>query len=62
VEAIAPGPAAREPRDLAIAGTDDLTMIVYQPDAGSSDAEKLALLGSTSVPAAGPDHDLSRRS
>ena len=37
-------------------------MIVYQPDAGSSDAEKLALLASPSVPAAGPDHDLSRRS
>jgi transcriptional regulator with XRE-family HTH domain len=37
---------------LAIDGTDDLSLIVYHPDAGSSDAEKLALLASA-LPAPG---------
>jgi len=29
---------------LAIAGADGLMLVVYHPDAGSGDAEKLALL------------------
>ncbi|MET8233336.1 helix-turn-helix transcriptional regulator [Micromonospora sp. NPDC005298] len=35
---------------LTINGADDLMLIVYHPDAGSSDAEKLALLGSAALP------------
>ncbi|MGW4948497.1 helix-turn-helix domain-containing protein [Actinoplanes sp. NPDC004185] len=35
---------------LAIAGTDALMLVVYHPDAGSSDAEKLALLASADLP------------
>ena len=35
---------------LAISGTDDLMLVVYHPDAGSSDADKLALLASAGLP------------
>jgi transcriptional regulator with XRE-family HTH domain len=35
---------------LAINGTDDLVLVVYHPDAGSSDADKLALLASAGLP------------
>jgi transcriptional regulator with XRE-family HTH domain len=38
---------------LAIAGADDLHLVVCHPDAGSSDADKLALLASAAVPARG---------
>ena len=36
---------------LAISGTDDLMLVVLHPDAGSGDAEKLALLASSALPA-----------
>jgi transcriptional regulator with XRE-family HTH domain len=34
---------------LAISGTDGLTLVIYHAEAGSSDAEKLALLGSSAL-------------
>ncbi|MGC5309687.1 helix-turn-helix domain-containing protein [Micromonospora zamorensis] len=37
---------------LSIAGTEGLMLVVYHPDAGSSNAEKLALLASADLPAA----------
>jgi transcriptional regulator with XRE-family HTH domain len=46
---------------LAIAGAQDMMLVVYHPDAGSSDAEKLALLASASLPTVGTDHEHSRR-
>jgi transcriptional regulator with XRE-family HTH domain len=39
---------------LAINGADDLMLVVYHPDAGSSDADKLALLASAALPTSGP--------
>jgi transcriptional regulator with XRE-family HTH domain len=42
---------------LSIAGAEGLVMIVYHPDAGSSDADKLALLASASLPVAERVHD-----
>ena len=38
---------------LSIDGTDDLHLVVHHPDAGSSDADKLALLASAAVPTSG---------
>ncbi len=38
---------------LSIDGTDDLMLVVYHPDAGSEAADKLALLASANLPAAG---------
>ncbi|MFQ1002808.1 helix-turn-helix transcriptional regulator [Modestobacter sp. SSW1-42] len=38
---------------LAVDGADDLHLVVYHPDAGSSDADKLALLASAAVPVSG---------
>ncbi|WP_199439349.1 helix-turn-helix domain-containing protein [Umezawaea beigongshangensis] len=35
---------------LAIGGTEGLMLVVYHPDAGSSDADKLALLASAGLP------------
>ncbi|MEU8233364.1 hypothetical protein AB0C12_27610 [Actinoplanes sp. NPDC048967] len=35
---------------LGIGGTDALMLVVYHPDAGSSDADKLALLASADLP------------
>ncbi|NGN93907.1 helix-turn-helix domain-containing protein [Nocardioides sp. KC13] len=35
---------------LAINGTDDLVLVVYHPDPGSPDADKLALLASAGLP------------
>jgi transcriptional regulator with XRE-family HTH domain len=46
---------------LAIAGAQDLMLIVLHPDVGSSDADKLALLASASLPTVGTEHDHSRR-
>jgi transcriptional regulator with XRE-family HTH domain len=46
---------------LAIAGAQDLMLIVLHPDLGSSDADKLALLASASLPTVGTEHDHSRR-
>jgi transcriptional regulator with XRE-family HTH domain len=40
---------------LAIDGADDLNLVVYHPDAGSGDADKLALLAPADLPAAGAD-------
>ncbi|GAA0492935.1 transcriptional regulator [Paractinoplanes deccanensis] len=37
---------------LAINGTDGLMLVVFHPDAGSADAEKLALLASAGLPTA----------
>ena len=46
---------------LAISGTDGITLVVYHPEAGSSDAEKLALLGSSALtPTDGSDNGISR--
>jgi len=39
---------------LRIDGTDGLGMVVYHPDAGSSDADKLALLTAAALPATDP--------
>ena len=38
---------------LGIGGTDSLMLVVYHPDAGSSDADKLALLASADLPTSG---------
>jgi transcriptional regulator with XRE-family HTH domain len=38
---------------LSIDGADDLKLVVYHPDAGSGDADKLALLAATTVPTPG---------
>lgn len=35
---------------LAINGADGLMLVVYHPDAGSTDADKLALLTSAALP------------
>ncbi|GAB1509653.1 helix-turn-helix transcriptional regulator [Actinophytocola sp. KF-1] len=37
---------------LAISGADDLMLVVYHPDPGSTDADKLALLASADLPTA----------
>jgi transcriptional regulator with XRE-family HTH domain len=39
---------------LSINGTDSLMLVVFHPDAGSSDAEKLSLLASADLPAFRP--------
>ena len=41
---------------LAINGTRSLVLVVYHPDAGSSDADKLALLASAALPTSGTAH------
>ena len=38
---------------LTINGAEDLMLVVYHPDAGSADAEKLALLASAALPTSG---------
>ncbi|MFI6272299.1 helix-turn-helix domain-containing protein [Micromonospora zamorensis] len=49
---------------LSIAGTEGLMLVVYHPDAGSDNADKLALLASAALPAAAagvlPDPRLKR--
>ncbi|MCL3818095.1 helix-turn-helix domain-containing protein [Aeromicrobium wangtongii] len=45
---------------LAISGTDGMHIVIYHPDAGSGDADKLALLGSSSL-ASAQQSDSSRR-
>ncbi|MEO3771810.1 helix-turn-helix transcriptional regulator [Micromonospora sp. B9E7] len=49
---------------LSIAGTEGLMLVVYHPDAGSDNAEKLALLASAGLPVAAegvlPDPRLKR--
>lgn len=37
---------------LAVSGTDGLTLVIYHPEAGTSDEEKLVLLGSSALPPA----------
>ncbi|MBJ7453629.1 MAG: helix-turn-helix domain-containing protein [Blastococcus sp.] len=46
---------------LAIQGADDLMLVVYHPDAGSADAEKLALLASAALPTTAASHDVALR-
>ena len=46
---------------LAIDGADGLMLVVYHPDAGSSAAEKLALLASATLPTADPRREPSKR-
>ncbi|MFI6075035.1 helix-turn-helix transcriptional regulator [Actinoplanes sp. NPDC051343] len=41
---------------LAIGGSDGLMLVLYHPDAGSADDEKLALLASAGLPVAQPAH------
>ncbi|WP_433200951.1 helix-turn-helix domain-containing protein [Dactylosporangium sp. CS-047395] len=41
---------------LRIDGTDGLMLVVYHPDAGTGDADKLALLASAGLPTANADH------
>lgn len=45
---------------LAISGTEGLWMVIYHPDAGSSNAEKLALLASAGLPTQDPQHEARR--
>jgi hypothetical protein len=35
-------------------------LVVYHPDAGSRDADQLALLASASLPAPGREHEIPR--
>jgi hypothetical protein len=37
---------------LSIGGTEGLMLVVYHPDAGSQDADKLSLLASAGLPVA----------
>src|SRR3954451_14315789 len=46
---------------LAIDGAEGLILFVYHPDAGSSDADKLALLASATLPTSDPEHETPRR-
>jgi transcriptional regulator with XRE-family HTH domain len=46
---------------LAVNGADDLMLVVYHPDAGSADADKLALLASAALPTAGWQGHVVRR-
>jgi transcriptional regulator with XRE-family HTH domain len=46
---------------LGISGADGQMLVVYHPDAGSGDADKLALLASAALPTAEPDREASRR-
>jgi transcriptional regulator with XRE-family HTH domain len=46
---------------LLIGGTDGIMLVLYHPDVGSADAEKLALLGSAALPERAPDDRLDRR-
>ena len=45
---------------MAIQGADDLMLVVHHPDAGSSDAEKLALLASAALPTSRTKHAVPR--
>ncbi|WP_018500992.1 helix-turn-helix domain-containing protein [Parafrankia discariae] len=45
---------------LAINGTEGLMLVVYHPDAGSSDADKLALLASAALPTSNTEHESPR--
>jgi transcriptional regulator with XRE-family HTH domain len=47
---------------LAISGTDDdLMLVVYHPDAGSTDADKLALLAAAALPTASRSDEVTGR-
>ena len=45
---------------MHINGTEGLMLVVYHPDAGSADAEKLALLASAALPPAGRPQESTR--
>jgi hypothetical protein len=46
---------------LAINGTDDQMLVVYHPDAGSGDADRLALLASVALPTSTIERGTLRR-
>ncbi|ONI73999.1 transcriptional regulator [Kribbella sp. ALI-6-A] len=46
---------------LSINGAEDLMLVVYHPDAGSSDADKLALLASAALPTSGAKTEVVRQ-
>nr|WP_275586208.1 hypothetical protein [Geodermatophilus normandii] len=45
---------------LGISGTVGLMLVVYHPDAGSTGADKLALLASAALPTSDSGHEVSR--
>jgi transcriptional regulator with XRE-family HTH domain len=45
---------------LGISGTEGLMLVVYHPEAGSGDADKLALLASAVLPTSQPEHETWR--
>jgi hypothetical protein len=45
----------------AISGAEGLMLVVYHPDAGSSDADKLALLASAALPTSDPERASSKQ-
>jgi transcriptional regulator with XRE-family HTH domain len=47
---------------LTINGAEDLMLVVYHPDAGSRDAEKLSLLASAALPTSSGQDDAARLS
>lgn len=47
---------------LTINGTEDLMLVVYHPDAGSPDADKLALLASAVLPTSSAKDEVRRSS
>jgi transcriptional regulator with XRE-family HTH domain len=46
---------------LGISGAEGLMLVVYHPDAGSSDADKLALLASAALPTSDRERETPRR-
>jgi transcriptional regulator with XRE-family HTH domain len=46
---------------LAVNGADEMMLVVFHPDAGSPDAEKLALLASAALPTSGTARQSLRR-
>ncbi|MBO3085934.1 helix-turn-helix domain-containing protein [Cellulomonas fengjieae] len=46
---------------LAISGTAGLMLVVYHPDAGSGDADRLALLASATLPTSAGERDVARQ-
>jgi transcriptional regulator with XRE-family HTH domain len=46
---------------LSIGGAESLMLVVYHPDTGSSDADKLALLASAGLPTSGTGQEAGKR-
>ncbi|GAA2018675.1 helix-turn-helix transcriptional regulator [Pseudokineococcus marinus] len=55
------GPMTLNRERLTINGTDDQMLVVFHPDAGSGDADQLALLASAAMPTSGPGREIARR-